>query len=116
MQILSHFILSNYYCVGSAPDKIFPKQAEVEVGGSVYFNCISGLPPFSVFSVVSWIFARYQSIQGIAEQEFKSIYIKSVNLTHNGLYTCSGWEKNEHRWNTFIASVFLHVLGKSIIM
>ncbi len=101
----------HFHSIGSAPERIFLNQAEVHVGDSAHFKCISDL---ELFPTHKWVFNGYHLIDGKADEKQTRVHIDSVNLKHNGQYTCIGREisKSKRKWNYFIASAYLRVLGK----
>ncbi len=102
----------HFHSIGSAPERIFLKEAEVHVGDSAHFKCISDSESFPAHK---WVFNSYHHVDEKSNSKRTRVHIDSVNLMHNGQYTCIGIEmsKSKREWNYFIASAYLHVLGKT---
>ncbi len=101
--------------VGTEHHKITPRFAEVNVGDSVQFRCLTRLTydkkGFTVYPI--WIFEKSLHIDEIAERKgYQSIFIESANSTHNGQYTCVGHKTSKLTKINFLATARLVVLGK----
>ncbi len=101
--------------VGPEGHKIIPQFAEVNVGNSVQFRCLSDLTYDKRGFIIrpSWIFEKSIHVDSIAEKQgYQRIYIKTANSTHNGQYTCVGYKRSKLTKINFLATARLVVLGK----